>query len=182
MSLVPKVNIRKGWPNPSIVDTVLPPATGVTTLEAGMVGRRNYDSPEGWVLGVSSQFQEPVVFMNDQGDPDADRGAHAGGYVQMSVGGIRGVSLDNPLEIETVQYAQYGDGIDPAPGDLLYAHTDGKLYVGRTADGDVISESKVLLAVVHRGPFMIGENYYISWAPLKARLLSDVSGTGPDNA
>lgn len=182
MALTVKVNIRKGWPNASIVDTVLPPATGVTTLEAGFVGARDYNDPEGWTLGITSQFQEPHVFMNDQIDPDSNRGATGDDWVQMGLGGIRGISLNNPLEIETIQYKTYGAGSEPAPGDLLYADTDGKLAVGQLADETVIADNKVVIGVVHRGPFMIGSSTYISWAPTTARLLTDAGGTGPDNA
>jgi hypothetical protein len=181
MALTVKVNIRKGWPNASIVDTVLPPASGVT-VEAGFIGYRNHLDPEGWALGITTQFQEAYVFMNDSLDPDSNRGATSEDYIQMGIGGVRGISLANPLEIETIQWKTWGGGNTPSAGDLLYADTDGKLAVGALADGTVVADNKVVVGIVHRGPFMIGTSTYVSWAPVAARLLTDAGSSGPDNA
>ena len=145
-----------------------------------MVGRRNYLSPEGWVLGVSSEFQEPHVFMNDQGDPDASRGTtDSSSYTQMGLGGVRGISLSNPLVIETIQYVQHG-GIDPAPGDMLYANTAGKLSVAQLAgNGAIVVANQVIIGIVHKGPYKVGTTTYIAWAPIAAKLVSEAGGTGP---
>lgn len=157
MSLLNKVNFKKGWPNPSISELVLPAASGVTTLEAGMVGRRDLNDPEGWVLGITSIDQTPFIFRNDQDDPDAARAAHEpNNYRQVPFGGIQGIGFDNALIIETTQW---DSGSAPSKGDLLHADTDGLLKTAASAD--------IAIATCTEAPYYVGKHYYIEVVPLQ---------------
>lgn len=157
-SLLNKVNFTKGWPSKSIVEEVLLPDTGVEP-EAGFIGRRKLTDPDVWVLGVDSLEQEPFIFRNDFDDPDATRSAHASDYKQVPFGGIQGISFQNPLEIETIQY-----GGTPSVGDLLYADTDGLLKIDPGASGNII------LAVCIKAPYYVGEHNYIRVAPVQRHV------------
>ena len=173
MSLTLKVNFKKGWPSPSIVEKAAQPATGVTTLEAGMVG--HLDTAGAWVLGVSHLNQLPYVFRNDQGDPDANRGAHDATYVAGAFGAIQGVAHSNPIEYQTVQYAG-----TPAVGDELYADTDGEVKVAVTkaqaeARSGTTAASQVIVAVVTKGVHAYQHASYIQVVPDNSRRLSPAS-------
>lgn len=165
MSLTLKVNFKKGWPSPSIVEKAAAPASGVTTLEAGKVGHLDTDGK--WVLGVSAVNQLPYVFRNDQNDPDAGRSATNTGYVQGALGAIQGVALSNALEFQTVQYAG-----NPAIGDQLYADTDGKLKVAITAAGVTSVASKVIVATVTKGVHQYQTSNYIQVVPDTSKRIS----------
>ena len=168
MSLTLKVNFKKGWPSPSVVEKVANPASGVTTLEAGKIGR--LDTTGKWVLGISAVNQPAYVFRNDQGDPDAARGAADSSSIQGAYGGIQGVSFDNAIEFETIQYAG-----TPAVGDQLYADTDGKLKVAVNNAGTLVTASKVIVATVTRGVHSYQGNSYIQVVPDKSKRLSPAS-------
>lgn len=167
MSLTLKVNFKKGWPSPSIVEKVANPASGVTTLEAGKIGRLNTAGQ--WVLGISAVSQSAYVFRNDQGDPDAqsNNSGSDGLAVQGAFGGVQGISLDNAIEFQTVQYAG-----TPAVGDQLYADTDGKLKVAITAAGSTSVASKPIVAVVTRGVHPYQGQSYIQVVPDKSKRSS----------
>ncbi len=176
-----RINVVKGYFSPFVIDAVLPPAAScATTLQAGMVGHRDHQATEGWVLGVSSEFDEAYTFLNDYDSPDANRGVATTptAYSQMALGGVHGLALTNPLIVETVQWSATG-GANPAPGDLLFAHTDGKLYVARTAAGVTVANEKIIIGIVHAGPFSIGGSSFIRWAPIASKLYTDVGGSGP---
>lgn len=158
MSLTLKVNFKKGWPSPAIVEKAVAPASGVTTLEAGMVGR--LDSNNNWVLGVSAVSQLPYIFRNDQADPDANRGATNTGYVQAAFGAVQGIAFSNALEIQTIQYSG-----TPAIGDQLYADTDGLLKVAINAAGSTIQASKPIVGVVTKGVTAYQKSNYITFVP-----------------
>lgn len=171
MSLLNKVNFTKGWPHKAIVEEVLNPASGVV-IEAGFIGRRSHSTPEDtWVLGITSLHQEPFIFRNDSQDPDAQRGAHNGDYVQVPYGGVQGISFQNPLEIETIQF----EG-NPVPGDLLYATSGGKLAVAVEEDGTVLVPGVVVLAVVNKAEYAVGQHNYIRVTPV-TKFLSDSAPT-----
>ncbi len=166
MSLTLKVNFKKGWPSPSIVEKVSAPAAGVTTLEAGMVG--HLDASGKWVLGVSGVAQLPYVFRNSQGDPDANRGVPSGAmYVAADLGGIQGIAHSNAIEYQTVQYAGA-----PAVGDQLYADTDGALKVAINEAGVMVTASKVVVAVVTKGVHKYQDGSYIQVIPDNSKRLS----------
>lgn len=170
MSLTLKVNFKKGWPSPSIVEKVANPASGVTTLEAGKIGHLN--STGQWVLGVSAVNQPAYVFRNDQSDPDTqfNNSGSDGLAVQGAYGGVQGISLDNAIEFETVQYAG-----TPAIGDQLYADTDGLLKVAVNAAGSLVAASKAIVAVVTRGVHKYQNSNYIQVVPDKSKRLSPAS-------
>jgi hypothetical protein len=170
MPLTLKVNFKKGWPSPSIVEKVANPASGVTTLEAGKIGRLN--STGQWVLGIAAVNQPAYVFRNDQGDPDTatNNSGSDGLAVQGAFGGVQGISLDNAIEFETVQYAG-----TPAIGDQLYADTDGLLKVAVNAAGTLVTASKVIVATVTRGVHSYQNSSYIQVVPDKSKRLSPAS-------
>lgn len=129
MSLALKVNFKKGWPNPSILEAVAP---GVAGLEAGMVGRK-HPTTGAWVLGITGINDLPFVFRNSFGDPDAARGpgigadtANQGTWNQVAFGGIQGIALSNPIEVETVQFNPLAA---PAVGNALSVGTNGKFKI-----------------------------------------------------
>lgn len=160
MSLKNKVNFTKGWPSKTIQEEVLLPDTGVV-IEAGFIGTRKHADPEVWVLGIGNLVDEVFIFRNDSTDPDAARTAHdAAEYKQVPFGGVQGISFQNPLEIETIQY----DGT-PAVGDKLYADTDGLLKVAEQEDGTVLENSKVVVAVVTKPLYYVGQHGYIRVVP-----------------
>lgn len=168
MSLTLKVNFKKGWPSPSIVEKAAAPASAVTTLEAGMVG--HLDTNGDWVLGVSAVTQLPFVFRNDQDDPDANRGAFNTNYVQGAFGAVQGVAHSNALEYQTVQYAG-----TPAIGDQLYADTDGKLKVAVTAADVLVAASKPIVAIVTKGVHAYQHSSYITVVPDNSKRTSPAS-------
>ena len=165
MSLTLKVNFKKGWPSPAIVEKAVAPASGVTTLEAGMVG--HLDSSSNWVLGVSAVAQLPFIFRNDQTDPDANRGASNTNYVQAAFGAVQGIAFSNALEVQTIQYSG-----TPAAGDQLYADTDGLLKVAITAAGSVSVGSKPIVAVCTKGVTAYQHSNYITFVPDTSKRLS----------
>lgn len=170
MSLLNKVNFTKGWPSKSVVEAVLMPDTDVE-LEAGFVGRRKHTSPDVWVLGITSLTQEAFIFRNDFDDPDAARASTNGNsYVQVPIGGIQGIAFQNPLEIETTQFAG-----TPAVGQHLYADTDGKLKVGADAAGEMVVASKVIIAVCIKAATVIGNSTYITVIPVPTRYVTAAS-------
>jgi hypothetical protein len=159
-SLKNKVNFTKGWPSKTIVEESLRPDTGVT-IEAGFIGVRKHSDPDVWVLGVLDLVDEPFVFRNDSDDPDANRPAHdAAEYKQVPFGGVQGISFQNPLEIETIQFTG-----TPAVGERLYADTDGKLKVGAGATGTTVQAGKVIVAVVTKPLYYVGQAGYIRVVP-----------------
>lgn len=160
-SLDSKVNFTKGWPSKSIVEEVLLPDSGVD-IEAGFIGRRKLTDPDVWVLGISSLAQEPFIFRNDSDDPDASRSAHASDYKQVPFGGVQGISFQNPLEVETIQHSG-----TIAQGDLLYADTDGLLKVAVDSAGATQEAGKVVLCVVTKAAYYVGEHNYIRVAPVQ---------------
>ena len=169
-SLLNKVNFTKGWPSKSIVEAVLMPDSGVE-IEAGFVGRRKHSNPDVWILGITAVQQEAFIFRNDFDDPDAARAStNPTGYVQVPIGGVQGISLQNPLEIETTQYAG-----TPAPGDMLYAASDGLLKIAQLADGSMAPASPGVAAGVVRGPYTIGNGSYICVVPVAQRFVSAAS-------
>ena len=76
MSIKNKVNFKKGWPSPTIVEAVANVASGNTALQAGMIGHLN--SSGEWVLGmvinaatpVPEAYATPYIFHNDYLDGD----------------------------------------------------------------------------------------------------------------
>lgn len=165
-SLKLKVNFTKGWPSKSIVEEVLQPDTGVL-VEAGFIGRRTTTNK--WALGITALTQEPFIFRNDYDDPDAGRSAPDSDTVAVKFGGIQGISFQNPLEVETTQYSG-----NPAVGDLLYAHTDGLLKIAVNAAGTLVTASKVVLCVVTKAGFYIGQSKFIRVSPIQ-RYVSPAS-------
>ena len=170
MSLTLKVNFKKGWPSPSVVEKVAAPASGVTTLEAGKIGR--LDTTGKWVLGIAAVNQPAYVFRNDQNDPDTtyNYGGSDSLATQAAYGGVQGVSLDNAIEFETIQYSG-----TPAVGDQLYADTDGLLKVAVNNAGTLVTASKVIVATVTRGVHSYQGSSYIQVVPDKSKRLSPAS-------
>jgi hypothetical protein len=159
-SLTLKVNFTKGWPNPSIVEKVAAPASGVTTLDQGMVGHLDL-ATNTWVLGVDAITHTAYVFRNAQNDPDAGRLSNdQASYIQANLGGIQGISFENPIEFWTTQYSG-----TPAPGDQLYADTDGLLKVAINAANSTITASKPIVAVVTQGPKLYQGTSHITVIP-----------------
>jgi hypothetical protein len=159
MSLLNKVNFTKGWPNPSIQEEVLMPDTGVT-IEAGFIGARKQTDPDVWILGIDALIEEVFIFRNDSTDPDAARAAATTDSKAIPFGGVQGISFQNPLEIETIQYTG-----SPAIGDQLFAHTDGKLGIAVTKAGLLVAASKVVIAVVTKPLYYVGQHGYIRVVP-----------------
>ena len=143
MSIKNKVNFKKGWPSPTIVEAVANPTSGVTTLEAGMIGHLNAAGT--WVLGMSAgaatpsaeSLAAPYIFHNDQVDGDAGV-ASADPLISNPAryGGVHGIGLQQPLVIETSQIAS--GYTTPAIGDRLVTNTSGKVLAATTGYGRVI--------------------------------------------
>lgn len=164
-SLKNKVNFTKGWPSKSISEEVLLPDTDVT-IEAGFIGTRKHADPEVWVLGIDNLVDEVFIFRNDSDDPDAARPAHdTTEYRQVGIGGVQGISFQNPLEIETIQYAG-----TPAVGDKLYADSDGLLKVAEQEDGTEVAYEKAVIAVVVKPAYYVGQHNYIRVVPCQKYL------------
>jgi hypothetical protein len=169
MSIKNRVNFVKGWPNPHIVERVAQPHSGVTTLQAGMIGHLDSTAHD-WVLGVSAVTQEPHVFHNDQADPDSGNvSADPTLYTSVLWGGVHGISHMNPLIYDTIQYgvtAPTGSTAcgTPAVDDLLFADTDGKLYVGKTG-ATVKLSGQAIVAVCTQAPFTYQGLSYITVRP-----------------
>ena len=159
-SLKVKVNFTKGWPSKTIMEDVLLPDSGVE-IEAGFIGRKKHTDPDVWVLGIDDLVDEVFIFRNDYDDPDASRSStDAGEYRQVPFGGVQGISFQNPLEIETIQYSG-----TPALGDRLYADTDGLLKVAVLANGTLVAASKVVVAVMTKDTYNVGTHEYIRVVP-----------------
>jgi hypothetical protein len=165
MGLALKVNFKKGWPNPSVLEAVAPPHTGVTALEAGMVGYKNA-STGGWVLGITAITQVPYIFRNDQTDPDAARGPGVGNstttnfsdtWNQVSFGGVQGIALSNPLEVQTVQFTG-----SPAVGDELTAAASGKLATAIATN--------VVVGICTKASHTYQGKTYITFVPTPVRV------------
>lgn len=151
MSLTLKVNFKKGWPCPSIVDAVANPATGVT-VDEGLIA--HLDANGAWVLGIDvaatagAHGQVPYILWNGAaGDGDNNRAVYpltsTQGFAQVGWGGVQGIALINQIEVETAQFLG-----TPAKGDQLYADlATGKLAVAITAGGVVSSAGKIIIAV-----------------------------------
>jgi len=167
-SLRNKINFTKGWPNPNIVEAVLPPDSGVS-IQAGFIGRRKATTPDKWILGVTELYQDAFVFRTDDQSPEAARGAHNTNYVQIPFGGVQGISLSNPLEFETTQFVG-----SPAKGDLLHSPATGddagKLVVCQLANGTKEVNDAVALVVCVAPVFYIGDTPYILVSPLQTRI------------
>lgn len=132
MSIANRGHFRKGWPSPQIVEKVAQPSSGVTTLQAFMIGHLDLTA-DTWTLGVPALNKQGYVFHNDQADPDSGNVSTSPTlYNSVLFGGVHGISLQNPLLFLTSQYGLNGSTAI-AKGDALYAHTDGKLYVGALA-------------------------------------------------
>jgi len=170
-SLRNKVNFRKGWPNPNVVEDVLKPAAGVQ-IQAGFIGRRNEATPDKWVLGISAITQDAFVFRGDAVDPSSGRPAHNDGYMQVDLSGVQGISFQNPIEFETVQFVG-----TPAKGDLLYSPVTGdnagKLVVAQIAAGTVSVSGVVAIAKCLAPVFYIYDTPYILVAPLPQRIVTE---------
>ena len=138
MSIKNKVNFKKGWPSPTIVEIVANPASAVTTLQAGMIG--HLDDSGNWVLGMTASGgtlpnATAFIFHNDQADGDA--GVASADPLTSNparYGGVHGISLQQPLIVETSQIAS---NFDPVIGDklastggTLIAHTGSNRVVG----------------------------------------------------
>ena len=127
-TLALKGNIKRGWPNPSIVEYVLTPdvscAVGsATPLQAFMVGHADPVTNKA-ILGVSNVSQEPLLFRNNSYDPDSGSGyttpnADSAGA---AYGGIQSISMGNPLLVQTSQFVG-----TPAVDQELFADVNGKL-------------------------------------------------------
>ena len=134
-TLTLKGNIKRGWPNPHIVEKVAQAdstcaLSSNTPLLGFMVGRLLANG--NWGLGITAAGQQPYVFRNGVDEADAGRAATiSNDYIQAGYGGIQGLSFANPLLVETVQFAG-----TPAVDTELKADTDGKLKVA--VSGDVV--------------------------------------------
>ena len=130
MSIKNKVNFKKGWPSPTIVEAVANVASGNTALEAGMIGRLVANE---WVLGMATSatdYSTPYIFHNDY--LDGDTGNYSPDTTisnPAKYGGVHGISLQQPLVIETSQIAS---NFDPAVGSRLIS-TGGTLIAAAGA-------------------------------------------------
>lgn len=152
MSLDVRVNITKGWPNPSILEESLPAdgsATG-TVLEAGEIVHINATSA-GWQRGVTALAQIPFILLANGDDPSTGRSAHKAGYKQVKYGNIHGVALTNPLEIETTQY---DDSDNYAINDELSAPA-GIIKLAESTE--------VIIGTVKKAPYRLGELSYLTF-------------------
>lgn len=166
-SLLQKVNFRRGWPNPHVLEDVLPadPTAGDSTplLEGGFLVVRSFGDPDYWKLVDCDDDADPsqkiYVLRNDQLDPDAAReGVAQTMNVQVPFGGIQGVHFGPGIEIETVQWDTEQD---IAPGDKLYQGEDGLLRkVEAPASPGTVE--KLCVAVCIKGPTIIGQHTYIT--------------------
>jgi hypothetical protein len=123
-SLTLKGNFKRGWPNPHIVEKVAQ-ADSTCNLASGtpllgfMGGHLNGSGA--WVLGVSAISQQAYIFRNGVDEADAGRAATiSADYIQAGYGGIQGISFDNPILVETVQFSG-----TPAVDTEIYCDTDG---------------------------------------------------------
>ena len=131
MSIKNKVNFKKGWPSPTIVEAVANVASGNTALQAGMIGHLN--SSGEWVLGMlgtggaaTEINATPYIFHNDY--LDGDTGNYSPDATisnPAKYGGVHGISLHQPLVIETSQIAS--GYTTPVIGNKLMALTSGKV-------------------------------------------------------
>ena len=137
MSIKNKVNFKKGWPSPTIIEAVANPTSGVTTLEAGMVGHLNAAGT--WVLGtvltnsggtIAEAYATPYIFHNDQVDGDAGN-ASADPLTSNPAryGGVHGISLQQPLVIETSQISTAYS--TPVIGDRLAVSVVADAQLGK---------------------------------------------------
>lgn len=152
MSLDVKVNITKGWPNPQIVEDSLPAdgsATG-TVLSQGEIVHINATSG-GWQRGVTSINQTAYILLANGDDPSTGRSAHKAGYKQVKYGNIHGVSLSNPLEIET---AVFDDEDNYAINDALSAPA-GTIKLAENGE--------VVVGIVKKTPYRLGELTYLTF-------------------
>lgn len=135
MSIKNKVNFKKGWPSPTIIEAVANPASSVTTIQAGMIGRLVANE---WVLGMATSatdYSTPYIFHNDQVDGDA--GVASADPLTSNparYGGVHGISLQQPLVIETSQIAS---DFNPAVGSRLMS-TTGTLIAAATTNNRII--------------------------------------------
>lgn len=168
-SLRNKVNFRKGWPNHSIVEDVRHPIAEFVA-EAGMIVRR---SGALWAPGVNTLHEEAFILRNDGLSPDAARGEHVSGYKQVPFGGLQGISLQNPLEIELVHFVE-ADA--PAVGDLFHSPVAGdhrgKLRVCQRANGTVVVNEVAALLYCVAPKFFISDTPYIVVAPVAQRIMT----------
>ena len=166
MSFQLLVNFRKGWPCPSIVDHVTGADANVIIAE-GMIGSINYATGL-WQLGVADVNHPGYVFRNGPGTYAATGAAIAGASLdagqvfvaanssqQVNYGNIQGIALLNQIEFDTVWFGGNDVGTsgatpNPGAGDQLYADTDGRLKVGKTAAGVVTAgvSGKICVGIV----------------------------------
>jgi hypothetical protein len=150
MSLNTVINITKGWPSPSIVEASLPVDETVTdVLGQGEVVTISDDRK--WKRGVASVNATPYIITVDSDDPSTGRSAHKAGYKQVPWGAVQGISLSNPLEIET---AFYKADDTYAIGSALSAPT-GKVQLAE--DGEVV------VGVVVKTPYSLGNFTYLTF-------------------
>lgn len=152
MSLDVKVNITKGWPNPSIVEDSLPAdgsATG-TPLSQGEIVTINPTSG-GWQRGATSVNQTPYILLANADDPSTGRKAHKAGYKQVHYGNIHGVALANPLEIEV---ADFKSDDNYAINDAVSAPSG---QIRKAQNGEVV------VGVVKKTPYRLGELTYLTF-------------------
>jgi len=174
MSIANKVNFKKGWPSSTILETVaLPPASG--TLEAGMVGYLDYATGK-WVLGMTQSIvglsQVPHIFHNDAADGDVGN-ASADNFISNPVkfGGVHGISLQNPLEIETTQFTANsllvpGAGVYAAAGTGLLTY--GSLPASLTTS--IGGGNKVIIGIVTEASHSYQGLNYITIVPIQPVL------------
>ena len=150
MSLSTIINIVKGWPNPSIVEDSLP-ADETVSSGLGQGDIVTISSDRKWKLGVTSVNETPYIINVDSSDPSTGREAHKPGYVQIPWGNIHGISLTNPLEIET---ANYDNSFTYVVGSPLSAPA-GLLKLAQA--------NEVIVGVVTKVPYTLGGQTYLTF-------------------
>ena len=159
-SMTLKVNITKGWPNPNILERAAAKSGSESqTLEAGKFG---YLSAGAWILGTSSKLQETHVFMQDQDDPDTGRANVISDAVSVKYGSIQGISLRNPIEIETVQFVSNAGLVEGAEVSVSNAAdaTKGQLKLAVSTE--------VVVGIVNKAAYSLGGASYLTITPIAA--------------
>jgi hypothetical protein len=160
-----KVNITKGWPNPHILEQSADADPTTTGIEAGKIGVLNGSNK--WVLGVTSVNQIPYVLMQDQDDPDTGRANVIPDAVSVKYGGIQGIALSNPIEIEDSQFVTNAGLVADAP--VTVENTPGvdlgKLKLAVNVGADVV------VAVVRKAAYTLDGVNYLTVIPVAPHLL-----------
>jgi len=168
MSIKNKVNFKKGWPSSTIVEAVANPASTVTTLEAGMIGHLNAAGT--WVLGmtlnsggtIAEAQATPYIFHNDQADGDTGNySADTTISNPARYGGVHGISLQQPLVIETSQISTAYS--TPAIGDRLAVSVAADAQLGKLIVA-AISNTRIIGTVTEPKHTYNGIEY-ITFAP-----------------